>query len=229
MVAKNHLIQLLPRVERQRILSLCEPVELALSDTLFDVGATTRHVYFPTDGFVSLLGAVDQDSTLEVGMVGREGLLGVHVALGSLRSPLRALVQGPGTAWRIAVAPFKRELALSPALQRGLNRYIAVLMAQLASSAACVRYHLIGPRLARWLLMSQDRTGSDHFFMTQQFLSSMLGVRRVGITSAATKLQSSGMIDYNRGEIRVLDRAALEGAACSCYRTDRAAYATLNR
>ena len=229
MVAKNHLIELLPRVERQRILSICEPIDLTLSDTLFELGVPTRHVYFPTDGFVSLLSAVDGTSNLEVGMVGREGMVGVHVALGSVQSPLRALVQGPGTAWRIAIGPFKRELALSAALQRGLNRYIAVLMSQLASSAACVRYHLIGPRLARWLLMSQDRAGADRFFMTQEFLSSMLGVRRVGVTSAAGRLQRQGLIEYHRGEIRVIDRPGLEAMSCSCYATDQLAYSTLGR
>ena len=228
MVARNHLIELLPRAERQRLLAICEPVELVLSKTLFELDATTRHVYFPTNGFVSLLSSVDVDSALEVGMVGREGMVGVHVALGSLRSPLRALVQGPGSAWRVPVGPFKRELALSAALQRGLNRYIAVLMAQLASSAACVRYHLIGPRLARWLLLSQDRSGSDRFFMTQEFLSSMLGVRRVGVTSAASGFQREGLIDYHRGEIRVLDRVGLEAASCSCYATNQVAYAELN-
>ena len=227
LVAENHLIELLPRAERLRVLAICEPFDLVLSQTLFDMGATTRHVYFPTNGFVSLLASVDEVSLLEVGMVGREGMLGVHVALGSLRSPLKALVQGPGTAWRIPIGPFKRELALSTALQRGLNRYIAVLMSQLASSSACVRYHQIGPRLARWLLMSQDRTGGDRFFMTQQSLSSMLGVRRVGVTSAAGNLQRQGLIDYHRGEIHVLDRPGLEAASCSCYATDQLAYASL--
>jgi len=226
---KNHLIQLLPREERMSFLALGERVDLTLADVIFEVGTPTRHVYFPTDGFVSLLTAVDEVSILEVGMVGREGMIGVHVALGLLRSPIKALVQGAGTAWRIPVGPFRKELVRSAALQRGLNRYLAVLMAQLASAAACVRYHLIEPRLARWLLMSHDRARGDQFFMTQEFLSTMLGVRRVGVTSAAGKLQRSGLIEYRRGEMKILDRGGLEAAACSCYASDQIAYAALVR
>ena len=229
MVAKNQLIEMLPRRERQGFLDVCESVELVLSDTVFESGAVTRHVYFPTDGFVSLLTAVDVVSVLEVGMVGREGMVGVHVALGSVLSPLRAVVQGPGVAWRVAVGPFRRKLRESAALQRGLNRYLSVLMSQLASSAACARYHEIGPRLARWLLMSHDRARSDRFFMTQEFLASMLGVRRVGVTAAAGKLQKGRLIEYQRGEMAILDRAGLEAVACSCYASDRAAYATLEQ
>lgn len=229
LAAQNILIEMLPRPERRSLLALCEPIELVLSKTLVEVGTATRHVYFPTDGFVSLLTAVDGKSMLEVGMVGREGMLGIHVTLGLLRSPIRALVQGSGTAWRVPVGPFKKQLANSAALQRGLNRYLSTLMVQLASSAACVRYHLIGPRLARWLLMSHDRACSDQFFMTQEFLSCMLGVRRVGVTSAAGKLQHDGLIEYRRGKLRVLDRSGLEAAACGCYAADRVAYTMLMR
>ena len=229
MHAKNHLIQLLPARERARFESLCEPVSLLLSETLYDVGSATRYVYFPTSGFVSLVTVVDGDSALEVGMVGCEGMLGVHVALGVATSPLRSLVQGPGEAWRLSTRKFRIELANSDALRRGINRYIAVLMAQLASSAACARYHQIGSRLARWLLMSQDRAGADHFHVTQEFLSYMLGVRRVGVTLAAVALQREGLIGYRRGDVTVVDRKGLEARACSCYASDRVAYAQLAR
>ena len=158
-------------------------------------------------------------------MVGREGMLGAQLALGVATAPLRALVQGAGTAWRIGAGAFRRELARSPALQRSLDRYLYVLMAQLAASAACLRFHLIGPRLARWLLMSQDRAQADSFRVTHEFLAYMLGVRRVGITAAAGGLQRSGLIDYHRGELTVLDRAGLEAAACDCYAADCKAYA----
>ncbi len=226
---ENHLIEMLPRKDRLELLAICEPVALRLAEVVSEVGMPTRYVYFPIDGFVSLLTKVDGDSVLEVGMVGREGMLGIHVALGLSRSPMHALVQGPGRAWRAPVGPFRRILATSGALRQGLNRYVSVLMAQLASSAACVRYHLIGPRLARWLLMSQDRAHSDRFFMTQDFLSYMLGVRRVGVTSAAGKLQRRGLIEYRRGEMQVLDRTGLEAAACTCYASDRVAYESLVR
>ena len=221
---ENGLIELLPRADRQRLLTAGEAVEMTLAEVLSEAGQPTRHVYFPMEGFVSLISRVDTHPGLEVGMVGREGMLGVHVALGVPVAPLHAVVQGPGTALRIAVAPFRRELGHSAALQRSLGRYVNVLMAQLAGSAACLRFHLIGPRLARWLLMSQDRAQSDHFHMTHEFLAYMLGVRRVGVTAAAGALQAGGLIEYRRGELRVVDRAGLEAAACSCYLADRRIY-----
>jgi CRP-like cAMP-binding protein len=219
-ITVNRLIDLLPSADRRRLLALGEEVPLILAEVLSEPGEPTAHVYFPTQGFVSLISRVDQHPGLEVGMVGREGMLGVHVALGASIAPLHAVVQGPGAAWCIAVPPFRRELARSAALQRSVDRYVNELMVQLAASAACLRFHLIGPRLARWLLMSQDRAQADHFHMTQEFLAYMLGVRRVGVTNAAGMLQRAGLIDYHRGELRVTDRAGLEAAACSCYAAD---------
>ena len=226
-MAENHLIELLPRTDRARLLAICEPTELVLSEVLSEPGKATRHVYFPTDGFISLVTLVEGHPALEVGMVGREGMVGAQLALGVATAPLRALVQGSGAAWRIATRSFQAELARSTALQRSLNRYLYILMGQLATSAACLRYHLIGPRLARWLLMTQDRAHADTFHVTQEFLAYMLGVRRVGVTAAAGALQRSGLIAYTRGELTVLDRAGLEAAACSCYATDRQTYAKL--
>ncbi len=223
----NHLIEMLPRRDRVRLLAICEPVPLALSEVLCEAGAPTRHVYFPTAGFISLVAQVADHPGLEVGMVGREGMLGVQLALGVTSTPLRGLVQGPGMALRIAAPAFRRELAQSPALLRELNRYLYVLMAQLTSSAACLRFHQIGPRLARWLLMSQDRAHSDSFHVTHEFLAYMLGVRRVGITAAAGVLQDGGLIEYSRGALHVLDRTGLEAASCSCYQSDRKVYGEL--
>src|ERR1700730_9300909 len=222
--AQNHLIELLPKKARLRLLAVCQPVELVMAQVLSEVGIPTRFVYFPTEGFISLVTPINGKPILEVGMVGREGMLGTQLALGVTVAPLHALVQGPGAAWRVSAAAFRRELAHSPALQQGLNRYVYVMMMQLASAASCLRFHQIGPRLARWLLMTQDRAHSDSFHVTHEFLAYMLGVRRVGVTSAASVLQHDGLIKYHRGDIEVLNRRGLEAAACSCYATDRKAY-----
>jgi CRP-like cAMP-binding protein len=222
--AQNHLIELLPRKERLRLLALCEPIELAFADVLCEPGEKTRYVYFPVDGFISLLTQIGGKPALEVGMVGREGMLGVQLAMGVRVAPLHALVQGSGSAWRVGASAFKRELAQSAALRNELTRYAYVLMKQLAASAACLRFHEIGPRLARWLLMSHDRAHSDSFHVTHEFLAYMLGVRRVGVTRAAADLQRAHHIEYHRGALTVLDRAGLEVAACSCYASDRESY-----
>jgi len=198
-----------------------------LGEVLCEPGKATRHVYFPLEGFISLVVPIDGKPALEVGMVGREGMLGAQLALGVSTVPLHALVQGAGTACRIGTVAFRKQLAQSTAMQRTLNRYLYVMMGQLAASAACLRFHLIGPRLARWLLMSQDRAHTDHFHMTQEFLAYMLGVRRVGITQAAGSLQRSGLIAYHRGTLSVLDRPGLEATACACYAADRKSYAGL--
>jgi CRP-like cAMP-binding protein len=227
--AENQLLASLPRKDANRILVVSEPVALALSDSLSESGAPTRYVYFPTAGFISLVAQIEDHPGLEVGMVGSEGMLGVQIALGVATAPLHALVQGPGAAWRLPVSAFRRELAASVALRRAMNRYISVLMSQLVASAACQRFHLVGPRLARWLLMSQDRSRSDHFHVTHEFLSYMLGVRRVGITMAAGEFARDGLIRYHRGELQVIDRKGLEAASCSCYLSDQLAYRQIGR
>ncbi|MEP7302130.1 MAG: Crp/Fnr family transcriptional regulator [Caldimonas sp.] len=220
----NNLVDLLPRKDRARLIALCEPVPLVLSTVLCEVGEPTRHVYFPDHGFISLLTMASGTPGVEVGMIGNEGMLGAQLALGVSAAPVRAMVQGAGTALRLAAKTFRRELARSAALQRSLDRYVYVLMAQQASSAACLRFHPIGRRLARWLLMSQDRAHAASFRVTHEFLAHMLGVRRVGVTAAAGALQRLGLIAYRRGDLTVLDRPGLEGAACGCYAADRRTY-----
>jgi CRP-like cAMP-binding protein len=226
---QNHLIELLPRAGRKALLAICEPVELVLSDRLGATDVVTRYAYFPVDAIISLVTPLDGKPVLEVGMVGREGMVGAELALGVLNSPLHAVVQGPGQAWRVPSAAFRRELARSPVLRQWMSRYVYVLMAQLGASAACLRFHLIGPRLARWLLMTQDRAHADHFHVTHEFLAYMLGVRRVGITAAAGLLQGKGLIEYRRGELIVLSRRGLEAVACACYVSDRRTYSRVMR
>jgi CRP-like cAMP-binding protein len=227
--AQNHLIERLPRRDRARLLHLAEDVPLVLGQVLCEPGQPARHVWFPVDAFVSLVAPIDGKPALEVGMVGREGMLGAQLILGVAAVRLQALVQGSGSAWRIGRAAFRAELARSAPLRRLLDRYLYVLMAQLAGSAACIRFHEISPRLARWLLMSQDRAHAERFHLTHEFLAYMLGVRRVGITTAASALQRSGLIEYRRGDLRVVDREGLEAAACSCYAAERQAYAEVMR
>ena len=224
---QNHLIERLPLAERTRLLSICEAVELTLGAVLFEPSEKTRHVWFPIDGFISLISLIDGSPGVEVGMVGREGMLGAHLVLGVTTTPLRAIVQGAGKAWQVEATAFRAELAQGTALRRTLDSYLYVLMAQLAAAPACLRFHQIGPRLARWLLMSQDRAHADHFHVTHEFLAYMLGVRRVGVTSAAGALQRSGLIEYHRGALKVLDRRGLEAAACGCYEADQRSYAQI--
>lgn len=222
---QNHLLARLPLHDRTRILACCEPVQLTLSNVLSEPGTIARYAYFPTEGFISLVTSIDGKPVLEVGMVGCEGMLGAQLGSGIKTSALHALVQGAGASWRLTATDFRRELDTSRPLRKFINRYLYVLMAQFATSAGCLRFHTITQRLARWLLMTQDRARSDSFNVTHEFLSYMLGVRREGITNSAGELHAAGLIRYSRGAVDVLDRVGLENASCGCYRADRQSYA----
>ena len=216
-ITVNRLLSALPRVDRQRILGMCERVELVLGDILCEAGKTQRYVYFPTGGNISLVTPLDACPGIEVGFVGSEGMAGLPLLFGLTRSPLLNVVQGAGSALRMTAATFRREIGRGKALRRRLNRYAYVNMQQLALTAACVRFHVVEARLARWLLTAQDRSRADSFHATHEFLAYMLGVRRVGITKAATALQKQALIRYRRGNIKILDRQGLEAKSCDCY------------
>lgn len=222
--SENRLVHALSPRDRRRLLSVSGVVPLLLSDVLYEPGRPARYVYFPISGCISLVTQIDAHPTLEVGMVGSEGMAGGPLALGGAALSVQAWVQGEGSAHRIRLDVLRREMRHSVSLQRTLERYQSVWMAQLVRAAACLRFHFVAPRLARWLLMSQDHAQADHLPMTHEFLAAMLGVRRVGVTQAVGALQGRGLIRHHRGEITVVNRAGLKKAACTCYAADRQAY-----
>lgn len=221
---RNRLLAGLPRADARLMRAAGRCVPLEMNQDLGKPGQRQSYVLFPLQGYVSLLADAGDGHAMEVGLVGTEGVLGLGVALGVPVASVRGLVQEAGWAWRIEASSMRRLMLESAALRSALDRYVYVSLAQLSLASACVRFHEIGPRLARWLLMCQDRSPAESFPMTQAILSDMLGVRRVSVTLAAGALQSQGLIAYHRGVLRVLDRAGLMAASCSCYAQDCAVY-----
>lgn len=220
----NELIDSLPGRARDRLLGLCEPVDLSLGSRLCDSDRRIDHAYFPMTGFISLVTILGQRPPLEVALIGNEGMLGATLSLGVALAPARGVVQGEGRALRLSAAVLRRELQASPILRRMLLQYEYVMLTQLLKNAACTHFHEIAPRLARWLLMTHDRVQGDHLHLTHGFLADMLGVRRSGVTVAAGALQAGKLIHYRRGNISILDRAGLERVACDCYAEMKTAY-----
>lgn len=218
MSASNRLLAALPERDRKHLLARCEPVELVFADVLCMPGDRMRHAFFPTASFISLMVRSDDHAGLEVALVGDEGMLGVSLLLGQAMAPLRAQVQGAGTAWRIEAAGLRDELAHSGALQQRLSLYAGVRLTQTAQLVACMHFHQIEARLARWLLTTRDRAHADDFSITHEFLATILGVRRAGVSRAAGALQRRKLIRYSRGRVSVLNARGLEEASCSCYR-----------
>jgi CRP-like cAMP-binding protein len=221
----NQLLAAFPSSDHLRFVSACERVELDFGTLLSTPGEPVPHVYFPTGGFISLVAPVQDHSGLEVGLIGDEGMFGISAMLGVDVSALHAIVQGAGPALRMSSARFRDELQNHTVVHDILKRYLHVVLCQLAQTAACTHFHPVEQRLARWLLMTADRAHGEAFHITHSFLAYMLGVRRVGVTNAASALQARHLIRYHRGDIKILDRTALEAVSCHCYAKDKATYA----
>ena len=220
----NLLLSRLTVRHQRRFAALCDVVPLSFGQVLATADGRIRHVYFPIRGFVSLIVGTAPEASLEVGLIGIEGMLGATVALDVTTSPLLAVVQGDGLALRMSVATFRAELEGCAELHALMMRYCFVILRQCGQAAACAHYHAVPARLARWMLMTLDRTKGKDLQLTQDFLSQMLGVRRVGITLAASALKAAKLISYQRGAISILNRSGLESVACACYEIDRRTY-----
>jgi len=214
--AQNHLLAALPAADYERLQPDLERVPLPLGMAVYESGAKLDYVYFPTDCIVSLLYVMKSGASAEIAVVGYEGLVGVALFMGGESTPSRAVVQSAGHAYRLPSKILKREFEQS-GLQHLLLRYTQALITQMAQTAVCNRHHSVEQQLSRWLLLSLDRLPSNELQMTQELIANMLGVRREGVTEAAVKLQTAGLIQYNRGHIKVLDRPKLEERVCECY------------
>jgi CRP-like cAMP-binding protein len=228
-LANNLLLRSLGARDRQALFPGDQPVKLQVSDKIMSAGQRLAHVYFPIDCAVSLLVEATDRPLLEIGLIGREGMLGVPLILGVRQSSVSAFVQAPGLAWRVEAARFVRCIDGSERLRRRMHRYVHLHMTQLTEAAACKHFHKLAERLARWLLMSADRLQSTELVLTHEYLSRVLGVRRAGTTLAARWLQDRGLIAYSRGHIALVDRAGLEAAACPCYAREKTLYLYLMR
>lgn len=220
-VADNRLLAALPVSDRRRIVGSGETVDLALAELLYSPWKPLDFIYFPISSFISLIMPTGDSVAFEVGLVGKEGMLGTALALNTDMSAERATVHGAGSALRVDAATLRRELRRSGALRGEIDRYVHVRMGQLAQAAICAQFHLLEARLACRLLMTQDRAGADALNITQEVLASKLGVRRAGITQAASSLKQRRLIRYSRGLVTVLDRRGLMTASCRCYQADR--------
>lgn len=213
----NHLIAALPSDVQNRLLPNLELVPLPLGKVLYESGDTLRYVYFPIDCIVSLLYVMENGSSAEISVVGKEGIIGIALFMGGESTPSRAIIQSGGYAYRLLGQKFKEEFNRHTEMLMLLLRYTQSLITQMAQTAVCNRHHSIDQQLCRWLLLSLDRLPTNCLTMTQELIANMLGVRREGVTEAAGKLQKLGVIEYSRGKITVLSRPQLEQLTCECY------------
>jgi CRP-like cAMP-binding protein len=216
---RNEILSSLPVEDFEVLRPYLQSIDLPLKKTLIVPDEPIRHVYFPDHGVASMLALLEGGGSVEVGMIGREGMVGIHVFLGVDTVTQECVVQIPGAGWRMEVAAFREAAVRSRALSAALHRYTMAFLLQVSQTAACNAMHHIDERLARWLLMTHDRADSDQLPLTHEYLSVMLAVRRSGVTIAASALQKAGIIQYASGHITILNRDALELSACECYRT----------
>jgi len=214
---QNHLLAALPADDYARLLPELELTPMPLGWAVYESGGQLSYLYFPTTSIVSLLYVMESGASAEIAITGNEGLVGISLFMGGESTPSRAVVQSAGNAYRLGAGILKREFALGGNLQHLALRYTQALITQMAQTAVCNRHHALDQQLCRWLLLTLDRLESNELLMTQELIANMLGVRREGVTEAAGKLQSEGLIHYSRGHIKVLDRARLEKRVCECY------------
>jgi CRP-like cAMP-binding protein len=216
-IRANQLLAALPDVEWQRWKPLLEPVQMPLGQVLYESGRTMSHVYFPTTAIVSLLYVLENGSSAEIAVVGKEGIVGISLFMGGDSTPSRAVVQSAGQGLRLSACTMKTEFDRAGPTLHLLLRYTQALITQMTQTAVCNRHHSLDQQLCRWLLLSLDRLEGNTLVMTQELIADMLGMRRSGVNEAALKLQDSGLIRYKRGHILVLDRGGLEKRSCECY------------
>ena len=214
---RNHILAALPAEDYARLLPDLELIPMPLGWAVYESGGLMRYLYFPTTSLVSLLYVMEDGASAEIAISGNEGLVGISLFMGGETTPSRAVVQSAGNGYRLSANVAKREFATGGHLQHLALRYTQALITQMAQTAVCNRHHALDKQLCRWLLLSIDRLEGDELKMTQELIANMLGVRREGVTEAASKLQAAGLIQYRRGHIKVLDRARLEKRACECY------------
>jgi CRP-like cAMP-binding protein len=213
----NRLLASLPAADCERLLPHLKPVDLPMGEVLYPFNESVRYVHFPTSGIVSLVLDSVEGTSVEVGMTGHEGIVGVAALLSNGPATTRAIVQVAGKSWRMPASVLRDELKQGGVLLHFLHQYLNFMMVQAAQTALCNRIHMVDQRLSRWLLMVRDRVHSNDLTLTHEFIADMLGVRRAGVTEALGELREAGMIDTSRGLVTILDPAALEGRACECY------------
>jgi CRP-like cAMP-binding protein len=218
---KNKILASLPKAEISRLAPHLSPLTLAIGDTLQAPDEEITYVYFVESGLASVVVEMANGNTVETGITGKEGIIGIPVLLGTRSMPTRTFIQIAGAGFKIKAERLKEAFERSGTLRKQINSYIQAYLVQTAQTAACNRLHDIAPRLARWLLMCHDRMESNTFSITHEFLGHMLGTPRSTVTLAAGILHKSGLLDYSRGLVRIRDRKGLEKAACECYRTIR--------